>query len=68
MILLDDLEKADADVFKTLLQVLNECRIMDGQGRTVNFSNSMVLMNMQQVGAFFFLFLEYSGELRIFVL
>jgi ATP-dependent Clp protease ATP-binding subunit ClpB len=44
VILLDEVEKAHADVFNTLLQVLDDGRLTDGQGRTVNFTNTVIIM------------------------
>lgn len=44
VILLDEVEKAHPDVFNILLQVLDDGRLTDGQGRTVDFSNSVVVM------------------------
>ena len=44
VILLDEIEKAHPDVFNVLLQVLDDGRLTDGHGRTVNFSNSIVAM------------------------
>lgn len=44
VILLDEMEKAHPDVFNVLLQVLDDGRLTDGQGRTVNFTNSIVVM------------------------
>src|SRR5690606_14773931 len=44
VILLDEIEKAHADVFNTLLQVLDDGRMTDGQGRTVNFANTIIIM------------------------
>jgi ATP-dependent Clp protease ATP-binding subunit ClpC len=44
VILLDEIEKAHPDVFDTLLQVLDDGRLTDGQGRTVNFRNTVVIM------------------------
>ncbi|HQZ14580.1 MAG TPA: ATP-dependent chaperone ClpB [Acidimicrobiia bacterium] len=44
VILLDEAEKAHADVFNILLQVLDDGRLTDGQGRTVDFSNSVIIM------------------------
>jgi ATP-dependent Clp protease ATP-binding subunit ClpB len=44
VILLDEVEKAHPDVFNVFLQVLDDGRITDGQGRTVNFSNTIVIM------------------------
>lgn len=44
VILLDEIEKAHADVFNVLLQVLDDGRLTDGQGRTVDFKNTVVVM------------------------
>jgi len=44
LILLDEVEKAHADVFNILLQVLDDGRLTDGQGRTVDFRNTVVVM------------------------
>lgn len=44
VILLDEVEKAHRDVFNILLQVLDDGRLTDGQGRTVDFKNSVVIM------------------------
>ena len=44
IVLFDEVEKAHADVFNVLLQVLDDGRLTDGQGRTVNFSNSLIIL------------------------
>jgi ATP-dependent Clp protease ATP-binding subunit ClpB len=44
VILLDEIEKAHTDVFHVLLQVLDDGRLTDGQGRTVDFKNTIVIM------------------------
>src|SRR6185437_2534519 len=44
VVLLDELEKAHPDVFNILLQVLEDGRLTDGQGRTVNFTNTVLIM------------------------
>lgn len=44
VILLDEIEKAHADVFNVLLQVLDDGRLTDGQGRTVDFKNTVIVM------------------------
>lgn len=44
IILLDEIEKAHPDVFNILLQVLDDGRLTDGQGRTVDFRNSVIIM------------------------
>lgn len=44
VILLDEIEKAHPDVFNVLLQILDDGRLTDGQGRTVDFKNAVVIM------------------------
>ena len=44
VVLLDEIEKAHADVFNVLLQVLDEGRLTDGHGRTVDFRNTVIIM------------------------
>jgi ATP-dependent Clp protease ATP-binding subunit ClpB len=44
VVLFDEIEKAHPDVFNTLLQVLDDGRLTDGQGRTVDFKNTIVVM------------------------
>ena len=44
VVLLDEVEKAHPDVFNVLLQVLDDGRITDGQGRTVDFKNTVIIM------------------------
>ncbi len=44
VILFDEVEKAHRDVFNVLLQVLDDGRLTDGQGRTVNFKNTLIVM------------------------
>jgi ATP-dependent Clp protease ATP-binding subunit ClpB len=44
VILLDEIEKASADVFNILLQVMDDGRLTDGQGRTVDFKNTVLIM------------------------
>ncbi|MES2884320.1 MAG: ATP-dependent chaperone ClpB [Pseudomonadota bacterium] len=44
VVLLDEVEKAHADVFNVLLQVLDDGRLTDGQGRTVDFRNAVIVM------------------------
>ncbi|HEX5131270.1 MAG TPA: ATP-dependent chaperone ClpB [Candidatus Krumholzibacteria bacterium] len=44
VILLDEIEKAHPDVFNILLQILDDGRLTDGQGRTVDFANTLVIM------------------------
>ncbi len=44
VVLLDEIEKAHADVFNVLLQVMDDGRLTDGQGRTVDFKNTVLIM------------------------
>ncbi len=61
VILLDEIEKAHPDVFNTLLQVLDDGRLTDGKGRTVDFRNTVIIMtsnlgaqHLQSTGSFGF--------------
>ncbi len=44
VVLLDEIEKAHSDVFNTLLQLMDDGRLTDGQGRTVSFTNTVLIM------------------------
>ena len=57
VILLDEIEKAHPDVFNVLLQVLDDGRLTDGQGRTVDFKNTVIVMT-SNVGS------QFITELR----
>ncbi len=59
VILLDEVEKAHADVFNILLQVLDDGRLTDGQGRTVDFRNAVIVMTSNLGSS---LIQEFSGE------
>ena len=59
VILLDEVEKAHSDVFNILLQVLDDGRLTDGQGRTVDFKNTVIIMT-SNLGSQ--LIQEMSGE------
>ncbi|MCF7974850.1 MAG: ATP-dependent chaperone ClpB [Phycisphaerae bacterium] len=50
VILLDEVEKADPDVFNVLLQIFDEGRLTDGQGRTVDFKNTVIIMTSNLAG------------------
>jgi ATP-dependent Clp protease ATP-binding subunit ClpB len=58
VVLLDEIEKAHRDVFNVLLQILDDGRLTDGQGRTVDFKNAIVIMT-SNVGSV--RILEYRG-------
>jgi ATP-dependent Clp protease ATP-binding subunit ClpB len=59
VVLFDEVEKAHADVFNVLLQILDDGRLTDGQGRVVNFKNTIIIMT-SNVGSQ--LILEYRGR------
>jgi ATP-dependent Clp protease ATP-binding subunit ClpB len=52
VILFDEIEKAHSDVFNVLLQVLDDGRLTDGQGRTVDFRNTLIVMTSNLGGDF----------------
>ncbi|MFM8272508.1 MAG: AAA family ATPase, partial [Gemmata sp.] len=58
VVLFDEIEKAHPDVFNTLLQVLDDGRLTDGQGRTVDFKNAIVVMTSNVGGQ---RILQYKG-------
>ncbi len=62
VILFDEIEKAHSDVFNVLLQVLDDGRITDGQGRTVDFKNTVIIMT-SNIGSQF-ITEEASSEAR----
>jgi len=61
VLLLDEIEKAHPDVFNLLLQVLDDGRLTDGQGRTVSFRNTIVIMT-SNVGSQFIQEFAASGD------
>ncbi len=61
VILLDEIEKAHPDVFNILLQVLDDGRLTDGQGRVVNFKNTIVIMT-SNVGSQFISEISKTGD------
>ncbi|MCI2240955.1 ATP-dependent chaperone ClpB [Adlercreutzia faecimuris] len=60
VILLDEIEKAHPDVFNILLQVLDDGRLTDGQGRVVNFKNTIIIIMTSNIGSQ--LIREHSAE------
>jgi ATP-dependent Clp protease ATP-binding subunit ClpB len=50
VVLLDEIEKASSDVFNILLQIMDDGRLTDGQGRTVDFKNTVVIMTSNVAG------------------
>ena len=63
VVLFDEIEKAHQDVFNVLLQVLDDGRITDGQGRTVDFKNTVIIMT-SNIGSQYILEEEQSQEAR----
>ncbi len=63
VILFDEVEKAHPDVFNVLLQVLDDGRITDGQGRTVDFKNTVVILTSNLGSAAILDGIEYDGEI-----
>ncbi|WP_010286781.1 ATP-dependent Clp protease ATP-binding subunit [Kurthia massiliensis] len=61
VVLLDEIEKAHPDVANILLQILDDGRITDGQGRTVNFTNTVVIMT-SNLGSHYLLEMNESNE------
>lgn len=61
VVLLDELEKAHPDVFNVLLQVLDDGRLTDGQGRVVSFKNTIIIMT-SNVGSQFILDAAQTGD------
>ncbi|HZW83177.1 MAG TPA: ATP-dependent chaperone ClpB [Candidatus Deferrimicrobium sp.] len=61
VILLDEIEKAHHDVFNVLLQMLDDGRLTDGQGRTVNFRNAVVIMT-SNIGSHEILAQQQQGQ------
>jgi ATP-dependent Clp protease ATP-binding subunit ClpB len=63
VVLFDEIEKAHADVFNVLLQLLDDGRLTDGQGRTVDFRNVVVIMT-SNMGSHLFREYEQPDKLR----
>jgi ATP-dependent Clp protease ATP-binding subunit ClpB len=64
VVLFDEIEKAHADVFNTLLQILDDGRLTDSQGRTVNFRNTVIIMT-SNIGSLYLLEgLSSDGSIR----
>ena len=61
VVLLDEIEKAHPDVFNVLLQVLDDGRLTDGQGRVVSFKNTIIIMT-SNVGSQFLREFEETGD------
>ncbi|MBV8676518.1 MAG: AAA family ATPase, partial [Planctomycetaceae bacterium] len=64
-VLLDEIEKAHRDVFNVLLQVLDDGRLTDGQGRTVDFRNAVIIMTSNLGSQEIARLAEIGDEVRI---
>jgi ATP-dependent Clp protease ATP-binding subunit ClpB len=64
VVLFDEVEKAHSDVFNTLLQVLDDGRLTDAQGRTVDFRNAVIIMTSNVGSEFLVEGVSASGELK----
>ena len=67
VVLFDEIEKAHADVFNVLLQILDDGRLTDGQGRTVDFRNTVVIMT-SNLGSHIFREYEQPEKVRPLVM
>ncbi len=63
VVLFDEVEKAHPDVFNVLLQVLDDGRITDGQGRTVDFKNTVIILTSNLGSAAILEGIGYDGEI-----
>ena len=64
MVLFDEIEKAHPDVFNVLLQVLDDGRITDSQGRTVDFKNTILIMTSNLGSSYLLEGIDESGNIR----
>jgi ATP-dependent Clp protease ATP-binding subunit ClpB len=64
VVLFDDVEKAHTDVFNTLLQLLDDGRLTDAQGRTVDFRNTVVVMTSNIGSQYLLAGVTGSGEIK----
>ncbi len=64
VVLFDEIEKAHSDVFNVLLQVLDDGRVTDSQGRTVNFKNTVIIMTSNLGSEYLLDGITGKGEIR----
>ena len=64
VVLFDEIEKAHPDVFNVLLQVLDDGRITDSQGRTVDFKNTIIILTSNLGSQYLLEGIDESGEIR----
>ncbi len=63
VLLFDEIEKAHPDVFNVLLQVLDDGRLTDGQGRTVDFKNTLIILT-SNIGAEYLVSVKEDGDFK----
>ena len=63
VVLFDEIEKAHSDVFNVLLQVLDDGRITDGQGRTIDFKNTVIILTSNLGSTTILEGTDYAGEM-----
>ncbi len=63
IVLFDEIEKGHPDVFNTMLQILDDGRLTDGQGRTVNFKNTVVIMTSNIGSQYLMEGIDLRGEI-----
>ena len=64
MVLFDEVEKAHPDVFNVMLQVLDDGRITDSQGRTVDFKNTIIILTSNIGSQFLLEGIDEAGEIK----
>ena len=64
VVLFDEIEKAHPDVFNVLLQVLDDCRITDSQGRTVDFKNTILIMTSNIGSSYLLEGINDNGDIK----
>ena len=64
VILFDEVEKAHPDVFNILLQILDDGRVTDSQGRTVDFKNTVIILTSNLGSSVILEGIDYAGELK----
>ena len=64
VVLFDEIEKAHPDVFNVLLQIMDDGRLTDGKGRTVDFKNTVIIMTSNLGSAFLLARAAHRGRLR----
>ncbi len=68
VLLFDEIEKAHSDIFNLLLQILDDGRLTDGHGRTVDFKNTVIIMTSNIASQWIFELWDKEGEMRVKVM